>query len=215
MDTLAHSRPGRTEALLACGAAAGPLFIATVLVQDYTRAGVDPREQPLSLLTLGGIGWVQIGAFVAAGLLNIAFAAGISRATPHRRGAQLIGGYGLGLIAAGTFLPDPAHGFPPGTPAGPATGMSLPARLHDIAALVVFGCLVGATAVFARRFAARGERIQALTSAAAGVAVLVLVVVSMDPGRTSEALRGAVLVGWGWASWLAFHLRTSLPQRRP
>jgi hypothetical protein len=128
-------------------------------------------------------------------------------------GAARAGMYGLGLIVAGLCRPDPAFGFPPGTPAGPAAGMSTPARLHDLAALVVFGCLVGATVVFARRFGVQGIRGPA--TAALGVAVLVLVVVAMNPDRMGEALRAAVLVGWGWASWLAVHLRASLPARLP
>jgi hypothetical protein len=188
------------------------LFIGTVLIQDYTRSGVDPRSQPLSLLTLGGLGWVQVGAFVVAGLLNIAFAIGIRQALPRTWGSLLIGGYGLGLVAAGIFVPDPAFSFPPGSPTGPAAAMSWTARLHDLAAIVVFGCLVAATGVFARRIARLGERVRALSSVAVGVAVFALVVVAMDPGPASEALRGAVLVGWGWASWLAFRLRASLPQ---
>lgn len=71
--------------LLTCGAIAGPLFIGTVLIQDYVRPGVRPREQPLSLLTLGNLGWIQIAAVVVTGLLYIAGAAGLRRAL-HRVG---------------------------------------------------------------------------------------------------------------------------------
>ncbi len=56
-----------TRILLLCGAIAGPLFILTVLIQDYTRPGFDPRLDPLSLLSLGDWGWVQIVNFVLAG----------------------------------------------------------------------------------------------------------------------------------------------------
>ena len=42
-----------TRILLLCGAIAGPLFVLTVLVQDYTRPSFNPRLQPLSLLELG------------------------------------------------------------------------------------------------------------------------------------------------------------------
>ena len=37
-----------TRILLLCGAIAGPLFILTVLIQDYTRPAFDPRLEPLS-----------------------------------------------------------------------------------------------------------------------------------------------------------------------
>src|SRR5258708_2282626 len=63
-----------TRILLLCGAIAGPLFIFTVLIQDYTRPGFDPRLDPLSLLSLGNWGWVQIVNFALAGVLNLLYA---------------------------------------------------------------------------------------------------------------------------------------------
>ncbi|MFC0112572.1 DUF998 domain-containing protein [Kibdelosporangium aridum] len=97
-----------TRRLVGCGAVAGPLFLVVVLMQDYTRPGVNPREQPLSLLTLGDLGWIQVTNFVVTGLLNLAFAVGIRmalRSGPAGTwGPLLIGGYGLGLIVAGVFV---------------------------------------------------------------------------------------------------------------
>jgi hypothetical protein len=42
-----------TSKLLLCGAIAGPLFLLTLLIQDYTVPGFDPRLDLLSLLSLG------------------------------------------------------------------------------------------------------------------------------------------------------------------
>jgi hypothetical protein len=101
--------------LLACGALAGPLFIAVVLVQAVTRDGYNLSEHPLSLLTLGDLGWIQSANFVAAGALVAAFAVGLRRAL-RGRGARstplLIAFFGLGLVVAGVFTPDPSLGFP-------------------------------------------------------------------------------------------------------
>lgn len=200
--------------MLACGAIAGPLFIGTVVVQDYTRAGVRPRDQPLSLLTLGDLGWIQVAAFVVSGLLYLGFAAGIGQTLRHGlaavSGPPLIGGFGAGLVLAGVFLPDPAFGFPAGSPDGAAVPASWHAAVHDLMALVVFGCLVSSTVVFAHWFALRHDPVRATCCAVTGGVVLTLVVVSADPAMTSEALRAAVLVGWGWASWLAIRLRRVL-----
>ena len=55
--------------LLACGAVAGPLFIVVGLTQALTRAGFDPVKHPLSLLSVGDLGWIQITNFVVTGLL--------------------------------------------------------------------------------------------------------------------------------------------------
>jgi hypothetical membrane protein len=107
-----------TRILLLCGAIAGPLFLLTVLIQDYTRPAFNPRLQPLSLLSLGEWGWVQIVNFVLAGVLNLLYAGGLwRRLHPGRAGTGgplLIGAYGLGLISVGVFRTDPANGFPPG-----------------------------------------------------------------------------------------------------
>ncbi|MFI6322438.1 DUF998 domain-containing protein [Nonomuraea sp. NPDC050556] len=64
--------------LLRCGAVAGPFFLGAVLVQDYTRPGFNPRVHPLSLLSLGGWGWVQVVTFVVAGLLFVAGGVGLA-----------------------------------------------------------------------------------------------------------------------------------------
>ena len=60
--------------LLACGIVAGPLFLAVWLVQALTRDGFDPGRHPISLLSLGGAGWIQILNFVTAGVLYVATA---------------------------------------------------------------------------------------------------------------------------------------------
>lgn len=56
-----------TRALLACGVVAGPLFIVVALIQAFTRSGFDPVRHPLSLLSLGDLGWIQITNFVVGG----------------------------------------------------------------------------------------------------------------------------------------------------
>ena len=47
-----------TRILLLCGAIAGPLFIFTVLIQDYTRPGFDPRlDRPACYRLVTGDGF--------------------------------------------------------------------------------------------------------------------------------------------------------------
>jgi hypothetical protein len=75
----------RTRALLACGVLAGPVFVVTAGIQVLTRGGFDLGHHPISLLSLGDLGWIQIANFIVAG---------------------------AGLIAGGVFVPDPALGYP-------------------------------------------------------------------------------------------------------
>jgi hypothetical protein len=84
----------QTTRLLACGIVAGPLFLAVVLVQAVTRQGFDLGRHPISLLSLGELGWIQIANFVVAGSLMVACAVGMRRGAssrPRRRLGPLAG----------------------------------------------------------------------------------------------------------------------------
>ncbi|MBP2329325.1 hypothetical protein JOF56_009710 [Kibdelosporangium banguiense] len=59
-----------THTLLAGLIAAGPLWATVSLAQAVTRAGVDLTRHPLSQLSTGELGWLQIANFVLAGLLT-------------------------------------------------------------------------------------------------------------------------------------------------
>jgi Protein of unknown function (DUF998) len=207
-----HSTPKTrplTSKLLLCGAIAGPLFILTVLIQDYTVPGLDPRFVQLSVLSLGDWGWVQIGNFVLAGVLNLLFAVGLwRRLHPGRAGTWgpiLIGVYGLGLMAAGVFRDDPANGFPPGVPA--ATSLSWHAAIHDFAGLLIFFALTAALGVFARFFFKRKERWWACYFLASAVLLLLCFFVGQaNAVLTARLLRLDVLIGWMAASMFAIKL---------
>jgi hypothetical protein len=55
-STLPASAATQTARLLACGIAAGPLFLTVGLTQAFIRDGFDLSRHPLSLLSLGGWG---------------------------------------------------------------------------------------------------------------------------------------------------------------
>src|SRR5438128_1850429 len=55
--------------LLACGAVAGPLFVIVGFGQAFTRPGFDLTRHPLSVLSNGDLGWLQIANFLVSGLL--------------------------------------------------------------------------------------------------------------------------------------------------
>jgi MFS family permease len=198
-----------TRLLLLCGAVAGPLFIFTVLVQDYTRPGFDPRRYLLSHLSLGEWGWVQIVNFVLAGVLNLLYAVGLWRTLhPGRAGTWgpfLIGAYGLGLIAVGVFTTDPTDGFPPGAVKPPSP--SGHGAIHALGGLFIFVVLTAALTAFARYFFGRQERGWALYCLASAVLLLLL----FFGGFTNAALmpgflRLATLIGWMAASVIAIKL---------
>jgi hypothetical protein len=218
-ETIARPRAATapsTRALLACGAAAGPLFLVVAAIQVVTRDGFDITRHAVSLLSNGDLGWIQITNFEATGLLTVLGAVGMRRALRGGRGAKwgplLLGGYGLSLVAAGIFRADPALGFPPGTPAD-ATAVSWHGVLHFVAGGIGFLSLIAACFVFASRYAALGRSGWAWYSRATGVVFFVafagIASGSRVPGL-NVAFALAVVVAWTWVTATAIRLaRTS------
>lgn len=206
-----------TKTLLSCGILAGPWFLLVSFAQVVTRAGFDPRRHPLSALSLGDLGWIQISNFVVAGLLVLAFALGVRRTLrggpAGAWGPLLIGVYGLGLIGAGIFTADPALGFPPGAPPGAPSTYSWHATLHGVAFAAAFLSLTVVCLVFARRFAATQQRAWASYCAVTGIAALTL---SAPVPLYLPSVRFAVaaLVAFAWIMAIAARLRTRSPKLR-
>ena len=207
-----------TRALLTCGVVAGPLFIIVGVIQMFIRPGFDIRRHALSLLSNGDLGWIQIANFVVSGLLVIAGALGMRRVLRGSRGATwgplLLGLYGLGTIGAGIFSPDPALGFPPGTPED-ATAISWRGMMHFIIGGIGFLGLIAACFVFARRFAAHKQPGWAAYSVATGVIFFAAFfgIASGSKGAVSVAFAIADVIAWIWFSLMAARLMAGLPNR--
>lgn len=200
----------RARRLLATGFVAGPIFVGVIVGQLFTRDGFDLRRQPVSLLSLGEYGWIQITNFVVAGLLSLLFAIGAGRALRtgpgHRWGTILLAIFGIGMIAGGVFTPDPALGFPVGTPDGIPDHQSWHSLLHAVAPPLAFVALVLACLVFARRFAAEGRRGWAVYRVLSGVLTLGLSAWP-HPGSAGVRLMVAIVIAFAWLAALAAELR--------
>ncbi|HEU4907626.1 MAG TPA: DUF998 domain-containing protein [Propionibacteriaceae bacterium] len=186
--------------LLGCGLVAGPLFIAASLTQAFTRKGFDLARHPISLLSLGAPGWVQIANFVACGILYILGAVGLRQALRQSRGGTwgplLVAVTGVGLIIAGVFTTDPGAGFPRGAPAGAPT-MSWHGLLHEFGFLLTFVAAISASVVLARRYAA--ERRRGWVVAASMTPVTALVVAGWPDFNTLSVrllITSAILFGF-------------------
>ena len=202
----AVSRSGsapRTRTLLACGIASGPLFLATAALQATFRDGFDLARHPLSLLSLGAHGWIQIANFIMAGVLSLAYAFGLRRSLHvgpgHVWAPRLIGVYGVGLIVAGVFVADPSLGFPVGTPEGATAQLSWHAMLHGVGTMLAFPPLIAACFVLARRYATQQRRGWAAYSAATGLSAVLL---TGWPSQEEISIRLAVAaaVTFAWVS---------------
>jgi hypothetical membrane protein len=209
-------RTGRsaTRALLACGAVAGPLFVAVLLLEGTFRPHYSALRHPGSSLALGHLGWIQDVNFLVAGLLTLAYAVGLRQALRPGRAAVwgpiLVGWWAVGLLGAGLFVTDPVNGYPPGTPDHLAHP-TVHGTLHDLFSVPAFLALFAAFFVLARRFVREGRRGWATYSVVSGVLFIVAFVLSglafqqvaglVDYGGLAQ--RVAVVVGWTWLTLLA------------
>jgi len=224
MVTGVGSRRTVTTALLGCGAAAGPLFVATFLVEGGTRPEYNPLRHPISTLALGPTGWTQRLNFWVAGGLYVAGALGLWRSR-HRPGLTTTAGpillstVGLGLVGAGVFSCDPVNGYPPGTP--DVSEPTSTGRLHDVFSTPVFLCLPAAAICYARAAARPGDRSWVAASLAAALAQLgTFVVAGAGFSHEQPSLvpwsgafqRVSVAIGFGWLSALCVR---GLRARRP
>jgi len=212
--TITTRQTTSTRLLLGAGVVAGPIFVVIAGVQALTRTGFSLSHQPLSMLSLGDLGWIQISNFLLAGLLSLAFAVGVNHrltAGPgHTWAPALLAVFGVGLLIGGAFVPDAALAYPPGTPDDYPTSLSTHGLMHAIAPPLAFVALVAACFVVAHRFAGQDRRAAAVTTRVVAVACLLLGI-PVGPGFSWRLFLGVAL-GFAWiTSYAVFLLRTTEP----
>lgn len=133
-----------TKWLLTCGQIGCILFIVMFLVQGQLRDAYSALKFPISSLSIGHWGWIQVTNFLISGALIFLFAIGFRRATPLLKNSlwtsRLIGAVGLGLFGAGLFSSDPVYGYPMSEPIRIAQ-FTITGHLHDFFSILVFVCL--------------------------------------------------------------------------
>jgi len=198
-----------TRRLLAAGLASGPVFLGSWAGQALTRDGFEPSRHPLSLLSLGEHGWVQIASFVVTGGLAAAGGWGIRRCLstgPGRTwGPLLVGGYGLGLVLAGIFVTDPGAGFPAGAPEGAPESMSWHGILHEVGFVTAMLSWTAAAAVLGTRFLRLRDVPWATAFLASALAAPTLALWPADPATFVP--RTMVATTWQFALLAALAVR--------
>lgn len=171
----------RTRRQLAALALGFPLWAAVSVAQAATREGFDILRHPLSLLSTGDLGWLQIANFVVAGVVALVGALGLRtamRGTPGGVWApRLVAAAGIGLVGAGFLVMDPGANFPVGAP-DDLPLVSWHAVGHMVAGTVSFTALIAACFVLARHLTRTGRRGLAIACRVAGL---------------------SLALGWGWA----------------
>jgi hypothetical protein len=180
-----------TTKLLTAGMFAGPFFIALSLLQAFTREGFNWIRHPASLLSLGGLGFIQIANFVITGGLFIACAVGLKRILTAGVGrkwlSRLFALVGVAFILGGVFVADPAFGFPPGSPEGVPQKLSWNGIIHGFAPVIGSLAMSAALLIFARRSWKQGRRSATVASV---LVVIVSFVLNSLPQITGDWQRG-------------------------
>jgi hypothetical protein len=162
-----------TRALLATAAVSFPVWATVSLIQAFTRQDFVVTRNPLSALSNGSLGWIQITNFLLCGVLLAVGASGLRRALAGQAGGtwtpRLVRIAGIGMFAAGIFRMDPGDGFPAGTPAGPPPAMSWHSDLHMLSGTTAFAAVIAACFVLGRHYARSGQPASAIVSRVAGV----------------------------------------------
>jgi hypothetical membrane protein len=207
-----------TRTLLLLGAIAGPLYVFVAAAQVLTRDGFDITRHPVSMLSNGDFGWVQVLNFILVGALVTGASIGLRRVLSDGAGQKwapiLLAFFGIGLIGSGVFIADPGDGFPPGTPAGDAVEFTTSGILHFAFGGVAFVSLSATCLVFARRFSQLNEPRMSMFSAFIGVFYLVAFVsVAASAGAVwaNLMLTAAVILGWVWLTMLMSGIAEQLP----
>jgi hypothetical membrane protein len=214
---MARSDKKFTNPLLNAGIVAGPFFFLSSFIHGIFRPGFDMVRHPASLLSVGDLGWIQIGTFVITGLLYIATGLGLRNVLQSGIGSRFVAPLfmlvGLAFISGGVFTADPSLGFPPGTPAGVPAQMSWHAQAHGLAPIVGFLALFIAMIAMGRRFGAAGEKGWMWTTIIVGIISWILSAMSSFTGdwETGEfnfvPLWVGVALGYGYTSVLLYKLK--------
>jgi len=225
MAAASVSGPGTTRRdLLPYGAVAGPLFVSVFSIEGARRPDYKPLRHPVSSLSLGRRGWVQVANFAATGMLYIAGAAGLARspgqAACGRIAAAALGATGLGLLGSAMFRTDPVSGYPPGTPDVPAETTAR-GTIHTVAGLPIFLGIPAAAIVCAWLFHRSGRPGWAAYSAATGASMLTTVGLfgaglSQNPRLVNYAglfQRAAIVTGLSWLTALSIRARLTSSAR--
>ncbi|OLT18840.1 hypothetical protein BJF78_11585 [Pseudonocardia sp. CNS-139] len=201
-----RAHDARTRTLLSGLVAGFGVFGVVSLTQAATREGFDLTRFPLSSLSNGDLGWLQITNFIVSGLLTVAGAVGLRRAmhgTPGGTWApRLAGTWGVGLVLSGPFVLQGGGGFPVGDPGVP--GLTAGTIGHLLVGTIAFAALIAACYVLGRHYARAGERGMAVGSRIAGTVFLVGDVCS-SAGAPAGSLVLAVtaLTAMGWLAAVA------------
>lgn len=123
--------------MICCGIAGPLVFIVSFCIQGIFKKDYSALRYPISSLSIGENGWIQIVTFIISGLLIFLFSIAVKKKLNNKLVAALFALAGVGLISAGIFTTDPVFGFPENMPFKKIP-FTLHGKLHTWFSLLVF-----------------------------------------------------------------------------
>jgi hypothetical protein len=212
---------------LACGVAAGPLFVTGFTAIGARRSGYDWRRHAVSSLAAAPGGWLQRANFMITGSLVCVAAHGLARGSKDIVGRRAVSALtfavGGGLIGSGLFVTDPVAGYPPSPSGQDQADRNPPAvptgegTLHNLCAVPIFIGIPIAALISATSSARRGQHRWASYSAGSAIAMgsASALFGAAFGGAPRHAPHGGVLqrvsitTGFAWLSALSLRALTS------
>jgi hypothetical protein len=212
---------------VACGVAAGPLFVTSFTAIGARRSGYDWRRHGVSSLADGRGGWLQRANFMITGSLFCVAAHGLARGSKETAGPRAVPALtfavGGGLIGSGLFVTDPVAGYPPSPTGQDQTDRTPPAvptregTLHNLCAIPIFVGIPIAALTCATSSVRRGQHRWASYSAGSAIAMgsASALFGAAFGGAPRLARHGGVLqrvsitTGFGWLSARSLRALTS------
>jgi len=104
-----------------CGTIAGVFFTLSWIIQEAFRETYNPLMHPISSLSFGPTGWIQVATFFITGVLTLLFAYGLWNIWKSEKGiSQWVPIFviicALAFIGSAIFTSDFANGYPAGAP---------------------------------------------------------------------------------------------------
>ena len=147
--------------------------------------------------------------FVAVGVLAIGLYRGAKQSLQGRDGGiwipRLCLTFGIGMIVAGIFPPEPMLGFPPGSPNTLPTSMSVNAALHGVGFFLAFTSLTATAFIFSARVA-RSSAWRIYSTCTGLLIPLLLGLGFVSQRATSIAFIVVGIVAFGWVDAISWSL---------
>ena len=160
-----------------CGLIASLFFTLSWIIQEAFRPMYNPLMHPISSLSYGSLGWIQVATFFITGVLILLFAYGVWETWKKEVALSqwipiIVTLCGIAFIGCAIFTSDFANGYPAGTPVV-ITNPTFSGIMHQAWVSLLFFATPGGCFIIGNYFAYKRELKWLLYSSISGFMFLI------------------------------------------